>query len=37
MLPHPTQERLLALALNSMAQALDDARPQPDTAVLACA
>ena len=35
MLPHPTQERLLALGLTGMARALDDQRRQPDIAALA--
>ena len=34
MLPHPTQERLLALGLTGMAKALDDQRRQPDIAAL---
>jgi hypothetical protein len=34
MLPHPTQERLLALGLTGMAKALDDQRRQPDLAAL---
>jgi hypothetical protein len=32
MLPHPTQERLLALRLTGMAKALDDQRRHPPLA-----
>ncbi|NPD68497.1 ATP-binding protein (plasmid) [Lichenicola cladoniae] len=34
MLAHPTQERLIALGLGSMAKAFDDQRRQPDIAAL---
>ena len=34
MLTHPTQERLIALGLGSMAKAFDDQRRQPDIATL---